>query len=190
MNSMGNLAKGIYIGDNALASFMEISRNKGINGGIFDKTTNSSVRKYNTNNNFPRTASYYYTLQKLGEKPMELKRFFFGNLVSGDNIDGLDLGWAYTTDINQNRLHGGSYASSADFDEFQRLLRGEALTRGAIGAKGQNIHVNTRYSDYNISNYTIEKSSEEEKADFRVFQTLFIFMSPVSRTLIVVLLCT
>ena len=115
MNSMGNLAKGIYIGDNALASFMEISRNKGINGGIFDKTTNSSVRKYNTNNNFPRTASYYYTLQKLGEKPMELKRFFFGNLVSGDNIDGLDLGWAYTTDINQNRLHGGSYASSADF---------------------------------------------------------------------------
>ncbi len=162
MNSIGNIAKGIFIGDGALAAFKEISRNKEIKSGLFDKTTDSSVRKYNTNNNFPRTASYYYTLQKLGEKPMELKRFFFGNLVSGDNIDGLDIGWAYTTDVNQTRLHGGSYASSADFDEFQRLLRGEALTRGTLGAKGQNIHVNTRYSDYNITNHTIEKYENDE----------------------------
>ena len=48
-----------------------------------------------------------------------------------------------------------------------------------------------RADENDPANYTIEKSSEEEKADFRVFQTLVvIFMSPVSRTLIDVLLCT
>lgn len=158
MNSIGNIAKGIFIGDGALAAFKEISRNKGIKSGLFDKTTDSSVRKHNTNNNFPRTASYYYTLQKLGKTPMEFKRFFFGNLVSGDNIDGLDIGWAYTTDVNQTRIHGGSYVSSADFEEFQRLLRNNALTRGTVGAKGQNIYIATRYADYTLSNIDYEKS--------------------------------
>ena len=162
MSSITNLANGIFIGDSALAAFAEISRNKSINSGLFDKTTDSGVRKNNTKNNFPRTASYYDTLQKLGEKPMEFKRFLFGNLVSGDNIDGLDIGWAYTTDINQYRPLDGGYASSADFTEFQRLLRGEALTRGGIGAKGQNIHVNIKYKDYGIVNYTIEHYKNSE----------------------------
>ena len=122
MNNISNIAKGVLIGDGALAAFIEIGRNKNCGVGLFDHTTNNGLRKLNTFNNNPRTASYYSTLEKVENTPMSFKRYLGGNLVSAYNVDGLDIGWAYTTDVNNHRFSQG-YASSADFDSFQKLLR-------------------------------------------------------------------
>ena len=122
MNNISNIAKGVLIGDGALAAFIEIGRNKNCGVGLFDYTTNNGLRKLNTFNNNPRTASYYSTLEKVENTPMSFKRYLGGNLVSAYNVDGLDIGWAYTTDVNNHRFSQG-YASSADFDSFQKLLR-------------------------------------------------------------------
>ena len=122
MNNISNIAKGVLIGDGALAAFIEIGRNKNCGVGLFDYTTNNGLRKLNTFNNNPRTASYYSTLEKVENTPMSFKRYLGGNLVSAYNVDGLDIGWAYTTDVNNHRFSQG-YASSADFESFQKLLR-------------------------------------------------------------------
>jgi hypothetical protein len=126
MNNLNNLAQGMNIGDGAASAFIELSRTKTIGHGLFDYATDNRYRWLNTRNNFPRTASYYNIQRRLRETQMPMKRFLNGNLVSAYNIDGLDIGWAYTTDANANKLSRG-YASSADFDEFQRLLRGNNL---------------------------------------------------------------
>ena len=126
MNNLNNLAQGMNIGDGAASAFIELSRTKTIGHGLFDYATDNRYRWLNTRNNFPRTASYYNIQRRLGETQMPMKRFLNGNIVSAYNIDGLDIGWAYTTDANANKLSRG-YASSADFDEFQRLLRGNNL---------------------------------------------------------------
>lgn len=122
MNNISNIAKGVLIGDGALAAFIEIGRNKNCGVGLFDYTTNNGLRKLNTFNNNPRTASYYSTLEKVENTPMSFKRYLGGNLVSAYNVDGLDIGWAYTTDVNNHRFSQG-YVSSADFESFQKLLR-------------------------------------------------------------------
>ena len=122
MNNISNIAKGVLIGDGALAAFIEIGRNKNCGVGLFDYTTNNGLRKLNTFNNNPRTASYYSTLEKVENTPMSFKRYLGGNLVSAYNVDSLDIGWAYTTDVNNHRFSQG-YASSADFESFQKLLR-------------------------------------------------------------------
>ena len=40
MNNISNIAKGVLIGDGALAAFIEIGRNKNCGVGLFDYTTN------------------------------------------------------------------------------------------------------------------------------------------------------
>ena len=131
MNTLGTMAMGLMLGDSAVAAYLDIARCKNCGCGLFQQTTNSSYRVMNTKNNYPRTASYYNIQRRLSETPMPMKRFFNGNIVSAFNVDGMDIGWAYTTDLNQNKLSRG-YVSSADFDEFQRLLRGEQIYRNYI----------------------------------------------------------
>ena len=128
MNTLGTMAMGLMLGDSAVAAYLDIARCKNCGCGLFQQTTNSGYRVMNTKNNYPRTASYYNIQRRLSETPMPMKRFFNGNIVSAFNVDGMDIGWAYTTDLNQNKLSRG-YVSSADFDEFQRLLRGEQIYR-------------------------------------------------------------
>ena len=52
----------------------------------------------------------------------KIKRYFFGDLVSAYNIDGIPIGWSYSTDINKTTLNRG-FVSSADFDNFQNISR-------------------------------------------------------------------
>lgn len=126
MNTVTNLVHGLHIGDRAVEAFVNLVKNKGIGVGLFDYTTDNSYRKFNVKNNFPRTASYYNIQRRLEETPIPMKRFFNGKLTSAKNVDGLEVGWAYTTDINTYKLSRG-YVSSADFDEFQNLLRGVSI---------------------------------------------------------------
>ena len=122
MNTMSNLAKGVLMGDGAVAAFLDLTRVKNVGVGLFESTTDNLFRKANTIHNAPRTASYYSTQVKLRETPMSLKRYFAGDIVPAYNVDGLDIGWAYTTDVNEHRLSRG-YSNSSDFDNFQRVLR-------------------------------------------------------------------
>lgn len=122
MNNMGNLAKGVQIGDGALAAYIEIGKAKRLNAGLFETTTENRYRVANTIHNTPREASFYSMMSKMDNIPMQSKRYFGRNLISAYNVDGIDIGWAYTTDINQNRLSRG-VTTSANFDAFQELLR-------------------------------------------------------------------
>ena len=122
MNNMGNLAKGVQIGDGALAAYIEIGKAKRLSVGLFETTTDNRYRLANTIHNTPREASFYSIMRKMDETPMQSKRYFGGNLISAYNVDGIDIGWAYTTDINQHRLSRG-VTTSADFDALQKLLR-------------------------------------------------------------------
>ena len=122
MNNMGNLAKGVQIGNGALAAYIEIGKAKRLNAGLFETTTENRYRVANTIHNTPREASFYSMMSKMDNIPMQSKRYFGRNLISAYNVDGIDIGWAYTTDINQNRLSRG-VTTSANFDAFQELLR-------------------------------------------------------------------
>lgn len=122
MNNMGNLAKGVQIGDGALAAYIEIGKAKRLSAGLFETTTENRYRVANTIHNTPREASFYSMMSKMDNIPMQSKRYFGRNLISAYNVDGIDIGWAYTTDINQNRLSRG-VTTSANFDAFQELLR-------------------------------------------------------------------
>ena len=126
MNTMGNLVQGIILGDGAVAAYLDLAVNKRCGTGLFHGTTKGGYRKFNFVNNYPRMSSYYNIQRKLADNPTNSKRYFFGNLVSAHNVDGIPIGWSYTTDANFNTLSRG-YASSADFDNLQRLLRGEQL---------------------------------------------------------------
>lgn len=128
MNTMNTFIQGMHIGDLSTSIFIELSRNRSLKHGLFDITTDNRYRWENTRNNFPRTASYYNIQRKLGETNIPYKRFFDGGLVSAYNVDGLEVGWAYTTDFNKTRLSRG-YASSSDFDELQKLLRDNAISK-------------------------------------------------------------
>jgi hypothetical protein len=119
---MGNLAKGVQIGDGALAAYIEIGKAKRLSAGLFETTTENRYRVANTIHNTPREASFYSMMSKMDNIPMQSKRYFGRNLISAYNVDGIDIGWAYTTDINQNRLSRG-VTTSANFDAFQELLR-------------------------------------------------------------------
>lgn len=126
MNTMGNLVQGIILGDGAVAAYLDLAVNKRCGTGLFHEATKGGYRKFNFVNNYPRMSSYYNIQRKLADNPTNSKRYFFGNLVSAHNVDGIPIGWSYTTDANFNTLSRG-YASSADFDNFQRLLRDEQL---------------------------------------------------------------
>ena len=126
MNTMGNLVQGIILGDGAVAAYLDLAVNKRCGTGLFHGTTKGGYRKFNFVNNYPRMSSYYNIQRKLADKPTNSKRYFFGNLVSAHNVDRIPIGWSYTTDANFNTLSRG-YTSSADFDNFQRLLRDEQL---------------------------------------------------------------
>lgn len=126
MNTMGNLVQGIILGDGAVAAYLDLAVNKRCGTGLFHEATKGGYRKFNFVNNYPRMSSYYNIQRKLADSPTNSKRYFFGNLVSAHNVDGIPIGWSYTTDANFNTLSRG-YASSADFDNLQRLLRDEQL---------------------------------------------------------------
>ena len=53
MNNMGNLAKGVQIGDGALAAYIEIGKAKRLNAGLFETTTENRYRVANTIHNTP-----------------------------------------------------------------------------------------------------------------------------------------
>ena len=169
MNNLNNLAQGMNIGDGAASAFIELSRTKTIGHGLFDYATDNRYRWLNTRNNFPRTASYYNIQRRLGETQMPMKRFLNGNLVSAYNIDGLDIGWAYTTDANANKLSRG-YASSADFDEFQRLLRGNNLDENI--SKEYTFNRYNNHIDYQKRNEAEESIGKEYvvKENFKIEQ--------------------
>ena len=131
---MGVLAQGILIGDGAAATYLDLFSNKELGMGLFKETTDKSYRRKNFDKNNIRMSSYYNILQKT--KGTDSKRYLSGNLVSAYNVDGIPIGYAYTTDINDNTLSRG-YASSADFDELQRLLREKSLNELQYGDENE-----------------------------------------------------
>lgn len=164
MNTMSNLAKGVLMGDGAVAAFLDLTRVKNVGVGLFESTTDNLFRKANTIHNAPRTASYYSTQVKLRETPMSLKRYFAGDIVPAYNVDGLDIGWAYTTDVNEHRLSRG-YSNSSDFDNFQRVLREryfgntkdtEAILNPVIKEHKANLFPDYRQFDDEDGTYTYE----------------------------------
>ena len=124
MNTMGILAQGIILGDGAVATYLDVFKTKDIGGGLFHETTRNSYRRKNFDKNNSRMSSYYHVQRNL--QPTDSKRLLHGNLVSAYNVDGIPIGYAYTTDINDNTLSRG-YTSSADFEELQRLLREKSI---------------------------------------------------------------
>ena len=153
MNNLNNLLHGLHIGDRATEAFIELTRKKTIGVGLFDYTTWNGYRGFNTSNNFPRTASYYNIKRELDMTSIPLMRFFNGGLEPAYNVDGLEVGWAYTTDINKTRFKRG-YVSSADFNEFQMLLRNRAL--------------NSPIATYDI-NKTIENYGDKNQSEKNSF---------------------
>lgn len=124
MQNLGGLAKNIYIGDMATAVFSEIANQKNAGRGLFAETTASHVR-HNNNfiNNYRYTPTYYYLKDKMGKT--DSKRYYFGKLSVAPNVDGIGIGYAYTTDIDEHAFNMG-FVSSPDFEDFQTQL-GELL---------------------------------------------------------------
>ena len=127
MNTMGNIIQGILLGDKAVADYIKLVTNSSCGEGIFHETSKKNYRKFNFINNYSRMSSYYNIQNKISEIEIPFKRYFFGDLVSAYNIDGIPIGWSYSTDINKTTLNRG-FVSSADFDNFQNLLRGELVS--------------------------------------------------------------
>lgn len=158
---MGILAQGILIGDGAVATYLDLFSNKELGMGLFKETTDKSYRRKNFDKNNIRMSSYYNILQKT--KGTDSKRYLSGNLVSAYNVDGIPIGYAYTTDINDNTLSRG-YASSADFDELQRLLREKSLNELQYGDEKE--YTTKRYSDIESFSTIISGVTPTERGDF------------------------
>ena len=158
---MGILAQGILIGDGAAATYLDLFSNKELGMGLFKETTDKSYRRKNFDKNNIRMSSYYNILQKT--KGTDSKRYLSGNLVSAYNVDGIPIGYAYTTDINDNTLSRG-YASSADFDELQRLLREKSLNELQYGDEKE--YTSKRYSDIESFSTIISGVTPIERGDF------------------------
>lgn len=124
MNNLGGLARSINIGDLAVSTFANLALKEGLGQGIFQDTTIKGYRWWNFTKNYKYLQSYNSIINKI--KSTGSKRYFFGDLHDAPNKDGLGIGWAYTTDINDYFFNTG-YSSSGDFDEFQNLLRERAL---------------------------------------------------------------
>ena len=124
MNNLGGLARSINIGDLAVSTFANLALKEGLGQGIFQDTSIKGYRWWNFTKNYKYLQSYNSIRNKI--KPTGSKRYFFGDLHDAPNKDGLGIGWAYTTDINDYFFNTG-YSSSGDFDEFQNLLRERAL---------------------------------------------------------------
>lgn len=124
MQNLGGLAKNIYIGDMATAVFSEIAGQKNAGRGLFAETTASQVR-HNNNfiNNYRYIPTYYYLQEKMGKT--DSKRYYFGKLSVAPNVDGIGIGHAYTTDMDEHAFNMG-FVSSPDFEDFQTQL-GELL---------------------------------------------------------------
>lgn len=128
MNTIGGLARSIMIGDGAVAAYLDIAKNKTCGTGLFHYTSIGGYRDKNTRKNNSRMTSYYYIQDKINTT--NSKRYFFGDVVSAPNIDGIPIGYSYTTDINTTFFPQGQ-VSVADFDVFQSLLRDEYLNKDA-----------------------------------------------------------
>ena len=137
MKNLGTLAKGINIGDMAVSVLATEATKKGCGRGLFHDTTLKGTRVANMINNYRYTSAYYNIVDKLSVT--DSKRFFYGKLLSAPNIDGIDIGWGYNTDINQHTLNIG-YVSSADFSKFQKLLRDNTLQHGRQGYEYQDLY--------------------------------------------------
>lgn len=124
MNNLGGLARSINIGDLAVSTFANLALKEGLGQGIFQDTSIKGYRWWNFTKNYKYLQSYNSIRNKI--KSTGSKRYFFGELHDAPNKDGLGIGWAYTTDIN-NYFFNTGYSSSGDFDEFQNLLRERAL---------------------------------------------------------------
>lgn len=124
MNNLGGLARSINIGDLAVSTFANLALKEGLGQGIFQDTSIKGYRWWNFTKNYKYLQSYNSIRNKI--KSTGSKRYFFGDLHDAPNKDGLGIGWAYTTDINDYFFNTG-YSSSGDFDEFQNLLRERAL---------------------------------------------------------------
>lgn len=162
MNTMGNLARGILLGDGGVSAYLDIFSNKELGAGLFQDTTAHSYRRKNFNKNNVRKSSYYHIQRELADTPIDTKRFLAGNLVSAYNVDGIPIGYAYTTDINFNSLSRG-YASSADFNELQKLLRIESLNESQNG--DENEFTINRYTDVKSFSDTINGISSVNRGD-------------------------
>ena len=158
---MGILAQGILIGDGAVATYLDLFSNKELGMGLFKETTDKSYRRKNFDKNNIRMSSYYNILRKT--KGTDSKRYLSGNLVSAYNVDGIPIGYAYTTDINDNTLSRG-YASSADFDELQRLLREKSLDELQYGDE-RNFTIK-KYSDIESFSAAISGITPTERGEF------------------------
>lgn len=124
MNNLGGLARSINIGDLAVSTFANLALKEGLGQGIFQDTSIKGYRWWNFTKNYKYLQSYNSIRNKI--KSTGSKRYFFGDLHDAPNKDGLGIGWAYTTDINDYFFNTG-YSSSGDFDKFQNLLRERAL---------------------------------------------------------------
>ena len=137
MKNLGTLAKGINIGDMAVSVLATAAANRCCGRGIFHDTTLKGTRVANIVNNYRYTPAYYNLIDTIRET--DSKRFFYDNLLSAPNIDGIDIGWGYTTDMNQHTLNRG-FVSSADFSKFQTLLRNQNLLHGRQNEEYVNLY--------------------------------------------------
>ena len=128
MNNLGGLAKNIQIGDLATAVFTELTNAKRVGRGLFRDTTDHRYRHNNFVSNYRYTPTYRYLRDVTNNTPY--KRYFFGKVVDELNVEGIDIGYAYTTDINDYNLNRG-FVSSADFFDFQKQLRDLKLLKAA-----------------------------------------------------------
>lgn len=148
MTNMGEIIAGISIGDEGMSAYLNLFSNQKFGNGLFDKATLNEYRKNNMRNNAPRMASYYSVLQNI--KPTESKRYLFGDLVSAYNVDGIPIGYAYTTDINERTLSRG-ITSVSDFDRLQSLLRLDSL-------KFNDVNNYKEYTSYRYDNVDLTVS--------------------------------
>ena len=153
MNNLSGLARNIQIGDLAAASFIGLTNLKRVGNGLFRDTTDKGYRKDNFVSNYKYTPSYHYI--KGAMKPTGSKRFFFGRVVDAPNIDGIDIGWSYVTDINDYNLDNG-FVSSADFEVFQKQLR----TNLFFDVPDEDFY-EIRFDDENSAKFAVNKGKEK-----------------------------
>ena len=124
MNNLGGIARSTKIGELTVSALANLTLAEGLGRGIFHDTSIKGYRWSNFNDNYKYIQSYNSIIGKI--KPTGSQRYFYGRLLDAPNKDGVNIGWSYTTDINNHYFNTG-YSSSADFDRFQNLLRERVL---------------------------------------------------------------
>lgn len=174
MQDLSTLAKGIKIGNAAASIMANMAAGLNFGRGLFHDTTFMGVRAANMSNNYNYYSSYRNIKSKI--QSSNSKRFFFDRLLDAPNIDGLEIGWGYTTDINKHSLNVG-FASSSDFDSFQKLLRERNLYHGRHGKEYKEI-----YSDFdkNFNSKEIYRGGSSERGDKIVLDSSYKEPSKIS----------